>query len=316
VKRILVSLLALLPAIGAGALAAAPDPYQIYSRARAAWASQPYPQYVSYTIVVTVDEKGVLKAKHYHAMYDSTHDRPYVDGVSEEERADPHVPTGVGMSVDPKRQYQTLFKKRVGRPEDAVDYLGVPMLTPNYSFGIVSYMPNVVSQDVDQNALVREIRREFNDPMPAERAEEPAGSNAPKEIGHVVTSTRDYAITYDGTESVDGFSVYHLSLHPTHAPDRLRLREIWIDTQTYATRALVTNGNFANASTPWLVKFAIVDGVEYIASEAAATPVKVGPHVYDRATISFEDIAQAQQPRYMWKPVLTTRNLLVEPSDR
>jgi hypothetical protein len=274
------------------------DPYQIYARARAVWQAQSCPPYVSYLIVVNVDERGTPKANHYRAAFDAVHDRVYTEAVSEEEATDPHTPDGINMTIDPKRQFQTLFKKKVGNPERAVDYLGVPILAPNYSFGIAPFVPQVASSQPDQAALVQEVRREFNDPMGAQQAHDLQNAEGLKEIGHVSSTDREYDITYDGVETIDGSSTYHLSLRPVHPSALLRLREMWIDTQTYATRRLVTQGNFANDSIPWVVTFARVDGVQYIATEQAQQPVSVGRHTYDRAAISFQAIAPASPPQH------------------
>jgi hypothetical protein len=294
-RRTLTALLVLASLVGATS-PTAPNPYQIYARARAVWESQRYPQYVSYIVVVNVDDKGVPKANHYNAAFDAVHDRVYTNVVSEEEQLDPHVPDGVNMSIDPKRQFRTLFKRRVGRPEQAVDYLGVPMLAPNYSFGIAPFVPQIASSQPDQAALVEEIREQFDDPMSAQKAQQLANASGLKEIGHVESTNSDYIITYDGIESVDGRDAYHLSLRPSHPSARLRLREIWIDTQTYATSKLETQGNFANDSIPWVITFADVDGAQYIATEDAQEPVSDGRYTYDRATITFQAITPGTLP--------------------
>jgi hypothetical protein len=291
----------------------APDPYQIYARARETWASSRYPSYVTYTIAVTVDDKGVQKANHYQALYDAGHNQVFVNAVSAEEQLDPHFADGVNMSLEPKRQFKTLFKKRVGRPEDAVDYLGVPMLAPNYSFGVSTYVPQIASTSADQAALVQEIRREFNDPMSAQKAQELGQSEGLKQIAIVVSAQRDYHIVYDGTENVDGAGCYHLSLQPARRSDRLRLRELWIDTQTYATRKLVTQGNFADDRIPWLVSFATIDGAQYIAQETAERPVSVGRYTYDQASIAFQAIAASDPPRHPWDLVTPAADVLLEP---
>jgi hypothetical protein len=312
-RRTLTALVVLASLVGATA-PAAPNPYQIYARTRAVWESQRYPQYVSYIVVVNVDDKGVPKANHYNAGFDAVHDRVYTNVVSEEEQLDPHVPDGVNMSIDPKRQFQTLFKKRVGRPEDAVDYLGVPMLAPNYSFGIAPFVPQIASSQPDQAALVEEIRNQFNDPMSAQKAQKLANAPGLKEIGHVESTNSDYIITYDAIESVDGRDAYHLSLRPSHPSTRLRLREIWVDTQTYATARLETQGNFANDSIPWVITFADVDGAEYIATEDAQKPVSDGRYTYDRATIVFQAITPETPPiRDPYDQPLPAGQLLVEP---
>jgi hypothetical protein len=294
-------------------LLATPDPYQIYARAQAAWISARYPQYVGYSIVVSVDEKGVPKSNHYSATYDATRDRVYVKPVSEEEQADPHVPEGINMSIDPKRRFATLFKRRLGNPEEAVDYLGVPVLAPNYSFGIARYVPPVAQSADDRAALVREIRREFDDPMPPQNRQPVDQAGGPKEIAHVVSTSHEYDITYDGIESVDGHEAYHLSLRPASESEALRLRELWIDTHTYATCRLLTQRNFTNGTVPWLIAFTEVGGAQYIVSEIAQRPVGIGAHLYERAAITFTDMLPALPRRYLLDEVIPSRNALTEP---
>lgn len=298
---------------GAPAGANPPNPYQLYGHARAVWLSQRYPDYVAYTIAVAVDERGVPKTTHYRAIYDATHDRIYMDGVSEEERARPYVPTGTNITLEPKRNWMTLFKRHVGHPEDAVDFLGVPMLAPNYSFGIAEYVPAVATTQVDQAALVEEIRRQFKDPMSSQKAQQLSNAQGLKEIGRVTSTDRDYLITYDGIDSMDGKGAYRLSLRPTRDPGRLRLREMWVDPQTFTTVKLVTQGNFVNSNVPWAITFATVNGAQYIASERALAPVGSGRHLYEQVTISFQDVGAAQPGRYLWTPISATKDVLTEP---
>src|SRR5438477_8193956 len=99
---------ALLLGVASAPATAAPsilsNPYQIYARTRAAWESQRYPDYLAYTIHVQVDERGVHKSKHYHAVYEQSNGKLYVAAVSDEERAQPPVPTGMTIHLLPKRQ--------------------------------------------------------------------------------------------------------------------------------------------------------------------------------------------------------------------
>jgi hypothetical protein len=299
---------------GAGQACADPDPYQIYAHARAVWMSQHYPPYVSYTIAVAVDEGGVLKTAHYRATYDATHDRIFTDGVSDEERAQPHVPTGTNITLEPKRQWMTLFQRHVGHPEESVDYLGVPMLAPNYSFGIAAYVPPVATTENDRAALVEEIRRQFNDPMSAQKEQQLDASGGLKQIGRVVSTDRDYTIVDQGIETVAGRDAYHLRLQPLRSSPKLRLRDLWVDSQTFATLRLVTQGNFTNSVVPWTITFASIGGAQYIASEEAQAPVGVGRHLYTRATVSFESVVPARPGRYLWAPMpIVSKNLLAEP---
>jgi hypothetical protein len=314
VKRSLCCLAILLPALSRGVLANVPDPYQIYARARDVWSSARYPSYVSYTIAVTVDDKGVQKTEHYQALFDASRDKVFVNPVSEEEQADPHTPSGINEWLEPKRKFQTLFKRPVGRPEAAIDFLGVPMLAANYSFGIAPYVPQIASTQADQAALVEEIRREYNDPMSAQKQADLQAGEGLKQIANVVSEQRDYRIVYDGIENVNGSACYHLSLQPIHASNLLRLRALWIDTQTYATIRLVTQGNFSDDAIPWTVTFTTIGGVPYIASETAQKPVSDGRYTYEQATISFQSVGATQAPEHPWDLVTPAADVLEEPA--
>lgn len=293
------------------ARAATPDPYQIFSQARNVWAQQRYPQYLTYTVTVRVSERGVDKAKHYHLAYDAHSAKIYVNPVSDEERTAPPDPNGVDFHLLPRRQGKVLFDKKVGNPGDAVDFLGVPMISPTYSFGMTD---KTFEGDQDPNALVQQIRAEFNDPTPPAKAQQIANSQGLKTIAMVTGHRKLYDVTLVGTEMVDGRECYHLSLKPAFVSPRLRLRDLWIDTQNYDTRKLVTAGNFAASGVPWTITFAERDGALYIASESADAPVGVGRHRYEQASVSFDDVAAAEHPPSDLSGWFVTKeNIMAEP---
>lgn len=283
-------------ALAGGALcahAADADPYQIFGQARNVFAQQRYPQYLTYTVAVHVTERGVDKAKHYHLAYDAKDAKIYVNPVSDEERIAPPDPNGVTFHLLPKRQHQTLFDKKVGNPGEAVDYLGVPMISPTYSFGMSE---TAFEGDKDPDALVQEIRKEFNDPTPPLKEREIVNDPKIKTIAIVTGYRHRYNVTLDGIESIGGHDCYHLSLRPVVPSPKLRLRELWIDTQTYETRKLVSAANFTGSRVPWLITFDELNGVLYIASESAMAPVGVGDHRYEQASVSFENITASDTP--------------------
>ena len=292
--------------------AADADPYQIFSRARNVWAQQRYPQYLSYTVTVRVNERGVPKCKHYHLAYDAKAAKIYVNPVSDEERTNPPDPNGVSFFLIPRRQGKALFRKKVGHPAEAVDYLGVPMISPTYSFGMSAA---ALDGNTDPNALVQEIRREFADPTPVSTQRELAqDEHGIKTIAIVTGFRRSYTVTLDGIENLDGRPCYHLSLKPAYDSPQLRLRELWIDAQTYETRKLVTASNFIGSAVPWTVTFADVNGALYINDEQAMAPVGVGDHRYEQASVSFEAIAPTDTPPAVQNGWFVTKeNIMSEP---
>jgi hypothetical protein len=289
------------------------DPYQVFSQARNVWAAQRYPQYLTYTVTVRVNERGVEKSKHYHLAYDAKNAKIYVNPVSDEERTEPPDPYGFTIHLLPKRQHQTLFDKRVGNPGEAVDYLGVPMISPTYSFGMSA---TAFEEDRDPDALVQEIRKEFNDPTPPLKAQELATSGGLKTIAVVTGHKRAYDARFDDIEQIDGHDCYHLTLRPLYPSPRLRLRELWIDTQNYETRQLVTAGNFTGSAVPWTIDFTDSNGSMYIESETANAPVGVGDHRYQQASVTFDDVTAAQRPDALLSNWFVTKeNIMAEPAE-
>lgn len=273
--------------------AADTDPYQIFGQARNVFAQQRYPQFLTYTVAVHVTERGVDKAKHYHLAYDAKDAKIYVNPVSDEERIAPPDPNGITFHLLPKRQHMTLFDKKVGNPGEAVDYLGVPMISPTYSFGMSE---TAFEGDKDPDALVQEIRKEFKDPTPPQTAREILNDPKIKTIAVVTGYHHRYNVTLDGTENINGHDCYHLSLTPAEPSPKLRLRELWVDTQTFETRRLVSAANFTGSRVPWLITFDELNGALYIASESAMAPVGVGDHRYEQASVSFENITASDTP--------------------
>lgn len=307
-------LFALLLGGTASAAAATPsmlsDPYQIYARTRTAWESQRYPDYLAYTIHVQVDENGVHKSKHYHLLYEQPNGKIHVAAVSDEELAQPPEPTGMTIHLLPKRQNATLIDKRVGHPDEAVDYLGIPMLSPNYSFGLGVPQPDELASDAE---LVAQIRTEYHDPAPVVKAAQADPDGKLKSIAAITVIARRYRIELAGIETIEGTACYHLVLYPSREPQRFRLRGLWIDVENYQTRRVLAANNFTNSKVPWLITFADIGGARYIESEVAQAPVVMGGHRYEHAQISFEALTAATRPAPFDSRFMTSENILREP---
>lgn len=263
------------------------NPYQIFARARQAWEAQRYPSGVSYTIRVAANDRGALVQRHYHASWSPDTNDVSIDPVSDEERAHPYKPPGgfnfYGISVG-------------GREGTGIHggLIGVPVLSPAFAFGIAPFIP---AQAMTSAQLVAEIRAEYGDPSP-QKISQLEAHNGLKTIAIVTSTARDYRITLAGVEPYGGHQDYHLILQPQREPDRYRLRELWLNAQTYLPDRLRNAGNFTDgrtAAVPWDVRFAHALGATFIQSEAAMHPVQGAyGHEYADYTVSFDGIAVQQ----------------------
>jgi hypothetical protein len=283
----------LIAALLAATLDAAPsttDPYEIFAQARRYWESQRYPGDLQYTVVVRVREGGQDRAEHYRSAYDAYTGTIVFDPVSDEELAHPHAAKGVNFGI---------LWLRIGKQEPPADYLGAPDLSPNYGFGIGTTPLTPVPQPPTPAEIVRQVRDQFNDPDPrVTPSPAPAPTPGLHEIATVYAKNRAYDVSLVGTDDVDGSPAYHLSLHPLREPHRYRLRDLWVDTATYAPRKLIEALNFANGpgtNVPWSVTFANHDGAIYIDKETALAPMQYRGLIYTQASVSIEDLTPVEK---------------------
>ncbi|MEO6912751.1 MAG: hypothetical protein ABI182_01855 [Candidatus Baltobacteraceae bacterium] len=254
-------------------------------------------------MVVRVNDGGI-KTNHYATDYDARTNVVYVEPVSSEERAHPHYVRGefnFGVMGQP-----------IGKPDPPADWLGVPILAPNYSFGIARYTP---PQQLTDKQLIAIIRREYPNPRPSPTSTPSSGLTI---IGDVTAVHQHYEMRYLGTDPYAGGTAYHLGLRPLDDPGKYRLRELWIDTKTDATLKLVSAGNFVDGPEPgiqWTVTFKEIDGVQYIDTETADAPLNFYGRHFARATISFEQLT-APAHTSLLHPIFAPQAaeaLLVEP---
>ncbi|HTZ56282.1 MAG TPA: hypothetical protein VMB20_14615 [Candidatus Acidoferrum sp.] len=264
---------------------AAPDPYQIFGNARAYWHQQKYPALLDYRVAVDVVEGGNERVEHYASEYNAVTNVVQVDPVSDYERAHPVHPKGLSFSI--------MGAIPLGKPMPSIDFLGVPYLAPTYSFGMAPFVPAPAPTPFNSAALVEEIRKEFHDPNPRATPSASPTPNGLEEIATVYAHNRDYTITFLGTDTIDGHACYHLGLTPTRNPGTFRIRQAWIDEQTFATWQLQDALNFTNGpgtGVAWTIHFAQIDGAQYVREEDALAPMKAGGEVYTQASVRFENV--------------------------
>ncbi|HEX3670108.1 MAG TPA: hypothetical protein VHT92_00235 [Candidatus Cybelea sp.] len=291
-KMIAVLLLAAALPIRSAAAQSLGDPYQIFARARAYWQQQTYPPLLEYAVAVTVFEGGSVKTERYWSAYDTSNQEITVDTVSDYEQAHPtYAARGLNFVVHGEG-YNIPFLSHLIKPQPPTDYLGVPLLAPNYTFGLAQ-IPPTGSATPSPMDVVGEVRASFHDPAPANRPSPSAPPSALPIIEKETVYGRNYRVTLDDIESAYGVSAYHLSLQALRDPGRYRLEELWVDVRNFAPIQLVERFNFAEGpgtSVPWRVRFAKVDGALYIYDETALRPMHFDGLVYPHATVAFENI--------------------------
>lgn len=278
--------LTLLPFGTAGASGPASDPYAIFARARNYFQtqSQAYPEYLRYDVAVHVVEGGKDKVERYNSVYDATTNDIWVDPVSDYERE--HPPSGSGVNLG------FLFW-RVGKPQPPTDFLGVPMLSPTYSFGISKFAPTKGAHRPTDAELVEAIRKQFHDPNPRAKVLATPTPSGLLEIADVTVYKREYVISLAGEDSIEGHNCYHLKLQPVRDGGKYRLRDVWVDEATFATERLNESINFVNGpgtSVPWTVNFTDINGLHYVRDERADAPMEYRGLTYTSASIQFENI--------------------------
>lgn len=272
---------------------------------------QSYPRYLSYSVVISGDGAAGTVTNTYASFADTIGDTVNVHATSVEEAAHPYVPRGANVNVNLKVSYTRhpeLFSPPIAEGDNGdiyvsktvrvtkreqFDLLGVPLLSPTYSFGL---RPNDAAQ---RNASAA--------PQPGL-----------KTIASMTAVRRDYDVVYTGVEAVDGTSCYHLTLTPRRDPARFRLRGLWIGEQSYATRQALVQGNFTagpGPALPWLIHFAEIDNATYVTREDAVHPVRYLGRTYSRVSVAFSAISPAAAPDVTWSLTLfkTSGDVLREP---
>ncbi len=255
-------------------IAAADDAYAEFARVRTAVAAARYPQQVDYAVVVSGTDGSKPRSDRYRARYYPQTGELRVQTITAEELANPPHPHGFNFSLSMALcggqcvTGQAVSKTKNLTPSKAIeDLLGVPFLTPDYSFGIAHAYARTQTEPAPQGTGL-------------------------KTIAIVVSPQRDYAVTNAGNETIDGVVTEHLVLKPLHDPNRYRLRDLWIDPATQLPRRAVVARNFTVApedTTPWRIEFATVDGGLYITGEAALATLHM-PHgrFVSSATVTFD----------------------------
>jgi hypothetical protein len=279
-------------AAGAAPVRAADDPQAeaLFARSRAALAARALPPYAVYDVAVSANlDNGAPLAEHFRSTLDTRLEKVHARTRSIEEAANPSggagtnffVGSGARVGANSLWSYQQINGTNVGRRFTSIgrtsEYLGVPVLSPAYTFG-----------------LVRADRTLRPDRLGAEPPAPPAATGDLAAIGRVTTTARTYDVTDAGMETIDGVLTEHLLLQPLRDPRANRLRDLWVDPTDALPVRLRVAANFTQGPSlgaPWLVTFRRTAQGLVIDREEAEAPLRAGRATLEHVTVRFENVA-------------------------
>lgn len=271
----------------ARAEAAPLDASTVYQRARLRWAQERYPSFLDYDVAVRVTAGSVTKEERYASTFDAATGRTSISSRV----GGQHAPSGADGGI---RWCLQSCAPSVDAADPDEDFIGVPLLAPNYTFGLWHFIPQSAPK-ADDLALVQQIRAQFGDrnaATPQPRLDFPT-------IANVTARYHDYAMALAGIEAVNGSSCYHLRLQPRRDEARFRLRDLWVDQASYATMRARVSANFEagdGVRMPWTIDYQTIDGRQYLASERADRSYEYGGRRYDSVELRFEHLRTRQRP--------------------
>ncbi len=234
----------------------------LFAHAKQYWAERKDVPYLRYGALIRYLHDGHVFDNWWDA-YERTSDKavalmPLVDPVENNRRLG-----GVPFSIFGIKIFDT-------NPNAEPIRLDEPRIDPTSSFGVAGRSTGVT----------------LATPEPA--APSPAASGDLREITRVEASARDYQIEIAGTDPLDGVDAIHLTFVPLRDPALNRLRDLWIDPQTYRTIKSRVQGILNGKpydGVPWTVRFTLVDGRDYLQQLIAEQPLHFG---FDTTIPKFE----------------------------
>lgn len=241
-----------------------PDPNTILDNVRRAWGAGAYPRYAEYVAVVQFHDANKLVRRTWETTEDIRNGVVYSRPFSREEDAHPYTPHGVNIAIP--------FLTNLS-PEHQPDPIG------HVAFAI------------DQDYGLAPGQRKFASVAAADAID--AQRSALPVIGRTGTIARDYAATLIETASDAEGIEYHLGLQPLRDPVHHRLRELWVDANTWLPEEAVVEGIGNRApldAVRWRIEYRQTEGGTYIAREIALAPLQAKHALLHDTTITFGEV--------------------------
>jgi hypothetical protein len=249
-------------------------PDEIFSRVRDVVSEQTCPKRIEYEIVVSANVNARVEQNHFRATYLSDEDYLHVSSFSQEEQEHPYVPHGTNIIIStpvvPLIGLSRALTQKIDQDGPPTDLMGVPMLSPTLTFGLT------------RNPVATEG---------SERNVESSSSGL-SIIGSAQSVAREYRVSLLAVEPYARGQAYHLALAPERELKKFRLRELWVDAESFAVLKIITDGNFnqgPSLNARWLTTFQTFDDCRIIDTETALDTLDYGRgRQYLDTTVSFE----------------------------
>ncbi len=268
ITRTVVTLLLIVTTIGASPETAPagspPNPNAIFDNARRAWGGGAYPRYAEYVAVVEFHDAGKYVRRTWETTEDIRSGVVYSRPFSREEDAHPYTPHGTNIAIP--------FLTNLS-PEHQPDPIGHVAFAIDQDYGLAPGERKLAS--VSASAAID-----------AQRSALPV-------IGRTGTIAHDYAVSLIETTTDAQGTEYHLGLQPLRDPGRHRLRELWVDANTWLPEEAVVDGIGNRGplnAVPWRVEFRQTDGGTYIARETALAPLQAKHALLRDVTVTFGEV--------------------------
>ena len=249
----------------AGAAASMPG-QAVFERARDVLRTLRYPSFIAFVVHVRSTIGGKSFAESFRSIVRTQDDVVLTHKVPIETTSKPDNPYGTAFAFFGFR-YEAHTKGHQEEP------FGVPQISPLYSFGLRPYGEVL--------------------PLPPTPPPEPSDLRS---LGRITTIAQDYDVTLAGLEQYRVRWAYHLTLVPRERPDVYRLREMWVDTQTFVPWKLVSAGIFPKGPAsriPWYVTYTMLHGHWVMVEETTNAPVRVGGILEGTASRGYQGLTYA-----------------------
>jgi hypothetical protein len=253
----------------------------IFARAKAAWRARDEPPFVHFNLRERYTWRDRIHDNWWQAYYrqrdDSLALRRTIVAAQEEARM---RGTPIALDVHFHNGLARADSLETNADADAFPILD-PQIAPNASFGLSPLGPRAPQPAL--GGAVTPSPAPLQTPSPVPSAVPLPQTTVLREVGRVEAVSRDYRIALAGIEQVGTARAYHLTLTPLRDPRVYRLRDVWVDTATFATLQLALDGLFEGepyASARWIVTYVPIGGSRFIQQIRADGQLRFGMDRY------------------------------------